>query len=182
MADYKILKVSSEMPRTWGENAMKTYYIKTMLEGHPRPVEVGKKKPDALSPGMVIHGEIQPKPQFEADGFKPDASAFQAPGQTSFGASKPAYKDNSDGMRQGMCMNNAAAYVTASTKKELTGDEWATKVYDYANALYNKGDLRHDEPEHKAPEGGFGDDDFNALAKGLSAEGMSPEDIANIPF
>lgn len=66
------------------------------------------------------------------------------------GGSKPAYaggekkewKDNSDGQRQGMCMNNAASYVnTLAFEKALTDVEWADLVYSYANTLYQKGDL-----------------------------------------
>lgn len=67
---------------------------------------------------------------------------------TSSAPSKPAYKDNSDGMRQGMCINNAANYVNGlEFDKALTDVEWATTVFSYANALYRLGDLT------KAPEG-----------------------------
>lgn len=62
--------------------------------------------------------------------------------------SKPAYKDNSDGMRQGMCFNNAANFVgTLVFEKTLTDREWADTVFAYAQALYRKGDL------NVAPEG-----------------------------
>jgi hypothetical protein len=58
-------------------------------------------------------------------------------------AGKSTYKDNSDGMRQGMCMNNAANYVaTLEFPKALTDTEWAKLVYGYANALYVLGDLK----------------------------------------
>lgn len=57
-----------------------------------------------------------------------------------------ARKDNSDGMRQGMSINNAANYVNSlSFEKTLTDQEWALTVYAYASALYALGDL-------KAPE------------------------------
>lgn len=59
--------------------------------------------------------------------------------------SKPAYKDNSDGMRQGMCINNAANYVahnhTDADRAMLNSDEWAKLVWNYANDLYLLGDL-----------------------------------------
>ena len=55
---------------------------------------------------------------------------------------KPAYKDNSDGMRQGMCFNNAANFVnTLVFEKTLTDREWADLTFAYAQALYLKGDL-----------------------------------------
>lgn len=61
---------------------------------------------------------------------------------------KRSYKDNSDGMRQGMCFNNAANYVaTLGFDKALTDREWATTVFSYAQALYHMGDL------NQAPEG-----------------------------
>lgn len=61
---------------------------------------------------------------------------------------KPAYKDNSDGMRQGMCFNNAANYVNSlDFGKPLTDSEWARTVFAYAQALYRMGDL------NVAPEG-----------------------------
>lgn len=61
------------------------------------------------------------------------------------------YKDNSDGMRQGMCINNAANYVNAlEFPKALTDREWATLVHDYATALYALGDLKAPEPANMA--------------------------------
>ena len=67
----------------------------------------------------------------------------QSPATAQAGASKPAYKDNSDGMRQGMCFNNAAAYVNTLefVNGALTNAEWAQLVFDYAQALYRLGDL-----------------------------------------
>lgn len=57
-----------------------------------------------------------------------------------------ARKDNSDGMRMGMCMNNAANYVNSlSFEKTLTDQEWALTVYAYASALYALGDLKNPE-------------------------------------
>lgn len=58
---------------------------------------------------------------------------------------KPAWRDNSDGMRQGMCFNNAANYVEAISPKELTPTEWAKAVKAYAQALYLLGDLAAEE-------------------------------------
>jgi hypothetical protein len=40
-----------------------------------------------------------------------EAPAASTQGGASSSPAKPAYKDNSDGMRQGMCFNNAANYV-----------------------------------------------------------------------
>lgn len=74
MAEYRVARVSDQTPREWDNpKGGRIYYIKVMLEGHDKPVAVGKRKPDALSVGQVIHGTIQPKPDFPEDGFKPDA-------------------------------------------------------------------------------------------------------------
>jgi hypothetical protein len=54
---------------------------------------------------------------------------------------KPAYKDNSDGQRQGMCFNNANAYISALSSEKMPAEKWADIVWEYANALYAKGDL-----------------------------------------
>lgn len=52
-----------------------------------------------------------------------------------------------DGMKQGMCVNNAANYVLKVTELngiELDPEEWAKKVNQYANALYAKSELSLD--------------------------------------
>lgn len=54
-------------------------------------------------------------------------------------------KDNSDGQRQGMCINNASNYVN-SQSKDYTPVQWAERVWRYANALYSLGDLHKPSP------------------------------------
>lgn len=80
--------------------------------------------------------------------------------QDQSGTSRPpsrSYKDNSDGMRQGMCINNAANYVNAlEFPKILTDREWADLVHSYATALYVLGDLQQSE-EAKTVAGIFND-------------------------
>jgi hypothetical protein len=76
--------------------------------------------------GAVFRKEMDPNAQ---------SSGFQRP--------TPKARDN-DGQRQGMCINNAANFVSVMAefaKKPLTKEEWATQVYEYASALYAKGDL-----------------------------------------
>jgi hypothetical protein len=63
-------------------------------------------------------------------------------------SSRPSYEDNRDGMRQGMCINNAANYVNAlSFDNALTDHEWAQTVFSYATALYALGDLKAQEAD-----------------------------------
>lgn len=75
MAEYVIERVSQEEPREWGEGEKKTYYIKVMLKGHDRPVSIGKKSPDALKVGDVVHGTIT-ETQYDTDKFTADKPAF----------------------------------------------------------------------------------------------------------
>lgn len=90
--------------------------------------------------GEIINGKFK-KAKKE---WKPTAEATDTPTTST----KPAWKDNSDGMRQGMCFNNAANYVnTLEFPQPLTDSEWADTVFAYAQALYRKGDLS------VAPEG-----------------------------
>lgn len=91
---------------------------------------VGKEIEGEISNGKFkkIRKEWNPNQAPEASGDKP--------------APRPAYKDNSDGMRQGMCFNNAANFVnTLVFEKTLTDREWADLTFAYAQALYLKGDL-----------------------------------------
>lgn len=81
MAEYKIARISTEQPREHFSEKFNstTYYIKVMVEGHDRPVSVGKKSPDALKVGDTIYGEIVPT-QYDTDNFKPETKpnpAFQ---------------------------------------------------------------------------------------------------------
>ena len=104
--------------------------------------------------GQVQEGDI--------DGWKFKKAKKEWDGNSSGGASsasasaptKPAYqprvyKDNSDGMRQGMCFNNAATYVLAVApvldKEPLNPTDWARAVKAYAQALYLLGDLAAEE-------------------------------------
>lgn len=54
-------------------------------------------------------------------------------------------KDKQDGMRQGMCFNNAAAYVNSQTADPQVAEVWANTVWQYARALYVLGDLLVEE-------------------------------------
>lgn len=71
---------------------------------------------------------------------------------------KPAYagktfKDNSDGMRQGMCFNNASNYVNAiSSGTSLTPKQWSKSVFGYAKELYDLGDLNQEAPKEDLME------------------------------
>lgn len=80
--------------------------------------------------------------RFKKAPFVPGQASAQAstPAQAST-YTKPAYKDNSDGQRQGMCINNAANFVNALATPDMSDAAWANMVHAYASALYALGDL-----------------------------------------
>lgn len=100
--------------------------------------------------GHQINGTIEgTKFKKEKKEWNPNGATPSQASQPTVGSStpKPAYKDNSDGMRQGMCINNAANYVANSGDEVLSAKGWAETVHAYATALYSLGDLVKTEPE-----------------------------------
>lgn len=98
--------------------------------------------------GEVVGGKFKKiKKEWTPNAGGGNATQGAAPAQ-----SKPVYKDNSDGMRQGMCINNAANYVNSiefrgedGNLRALTDREWSETVHSYATALYRLGDLTQAE-------------------------------------
>lgn len=96
--------------------------------------EIGKEIEGDIINGKFkkVKKEWNPNPTPTTDNAPTPAASF----------AKPAYKDNSDGMRQGMCFNNAANFVnTLVFNQTLSDREWADLVFAYAQALYLMGDL-----------------------------------------
>jgi hypothetical protein len=118
MADYKITQVSNNPPTEWYDKAHNStiYYIRVMLEGHPKPVEIGKKKPDALKVGMTISGDIKPD-SGPADKFK-GAPMQQSSGGASGGSSNYQPKDE-HAIAKAVALK-AAVDLHASTAKKDT--------------------------------------------------------------
>ena len=98
---------------------------------------------EAPEVGKTIDGEINGgKFKKIKKEFTPQAEAAPSTQGGAKSSPRPPYKDNSDGMRQGMCINNAANYVNGlEFENALTDAEWAKTVFSYANALYRLGDL-----------------------------------------
>jgi len=109
------------------------YYVK-FAESEQTFTMWFKKEPEQ---GQKVYGHI------EGNRFKKDKKEDQ---QQSFASSKPAPKRefNQDGMRQGMCFNNAAAYVLNVSSAPMAPKEWAEAVRSYAKALYDESDLAVD--------------------------------------
>lgn len=80
--EYTITKVSSQKPKEFYSEQYKstTYYIMVMLEGHDRPVTIGKKRADAFKVGDKVYGRIIPT-QYDTDKFQAEQPAGK-PGQT----------------------------------------------------------------------------------------------------
>ena len=123
------------------------FYVQFSEHEQPFPLWF-KKEPEigTTLEGEVVNGKFKKTKKEWKQNTDSNTTVSSPNGGTT--ASRPAYKDNSDGMRQGMCINNAANYVNGlEFDKALTDVEWATTVFSYANALYRLGDLT------KAPEG-----------------------------
>lgn len=110
-----------------------------------------------VEPGVEVFGHIEDlvsrngKPyrkfkreQQEGQGFTPQqpTASTQTSGQSGYSKGSD---DRADGMRQGMCINNAAAYVASAIDTALTQKEWSELVHSYASALYALGDLKMPE-------------------------------------
>lgn len=77
MAEYKITQVSSQPPKEYDGQNGKIYYIKVALQGHAKPVSIGKKSPNALKPGDTVYGTIMPT-EYDTDNFKAENKPYQA--------------------------------------------------------------------------------------------------------
>lgn len=82
--------------------------------------------------GQEVYGEINGS-RFKK--IRQEGTSSPAPVKKSTG------RYDSDGQRQGMCINNAANYVNSMATELVDADTWAKTVYAYANALYLMGDL-----------------------------------------
>lgn len=71
---YTVKQVSQQPPKEWQGANGTVYYIKTLLEGHSKPVSIGKKSPNALKVGDTVYGTITPT-QYEEDKFKAEKPA-----------------------------------------------------------------------------------------------------------
>lgn len=124
------------------------YYVQ--FEEDTRAVKMSRKavpQPGGKENGQIIDGKYGA--YFKKDPYQPTPQG----GAVNVPAKKwtPIKRDNSDGQRQGMCLNNAANYVnTLEFEKALTDREWAQLVHSYATALYRLGDLK-DVEDQPAP-------------------------------
>lgn len=150
MAEFVVEQVmaTGEDHPTYGTE----YYVK--FENIPDRFKLWYKNEPAV--GFVQAGNIENgKFKKEKKELVPGQSNVTERGHT---VPKKTYAatnaDRGDGMRQGMCFNNAATYVAqllATGKKTAGPNEWASTVHAYAEALYQQGDLK-EAPEDVAVE------------------------------
>lgn len=78
--EYTVERISEKPPREWEGKHGTVYYIKTKLSGHNKPVEIGKKSPNALSVGEKVYGTIEAT-EYESDRFKAERKPFTGGGK-----------------------------------------------------------------------------------------------------
>lgn len=133
-------KANEPADPTYGQK----YYVR--FEGQEQSVQVSRKSDPQIGEemdGTIKEGRFKKTPKPYTPG---------APQQRYDG---PKRADNSDGQRQGMCINNASAYVlyrSEHAQKPLDPKEWATTVAAYANELYKLGDLEGTTFDEVTPE------------------------------
>lgn len=79
--------------------------------------------------GTIEQGQYGPRFKRTFDQQQGVGSAY--PAATTYGS-----KSNNDGQRQGMCINNASAYITATGTELLPPESFAEQVKIYAQELY----------------------------------------------
>lgn len=164
MSEYKVIKVSEQEPKKFDGQYGTTYYIKVMLDGHSKPVEIGKKTPDAIKVGDVIYGEVIPT-QYQTDKFKGERKPF-TPGVKQ---EDPAKQDSI--IKQSSM--KAAIDLVVAGKIEL-GD-----LYTRADAIvaWVKGDSPKLEPKLVKPESLKNDEELAKELLGLDEEEINLDDI-----
>lgn len=127
MAEYKITKVSQEAPKEYQGEHGTTYYIKVMIDGHERPVSIGKKKPDALKVGDTVYGTIT-ETQYDTDKFTADKM------QGGYAGGKSNYQPrDDDAIRAQFAIKTAAGMATSFVRTTNDLEGWieieAKKLY-----------------------------------------------------
>lgn len=116
MAEYKVLRVSEKPSNAWNGPNGTIYYQNYMLEGHPKPVSIGKKQPDTIKAGDVLTGNIiqdsGPNDKFKAEFTQ------GAPKQGGY-AKSPADQDSI--VRQSALKSAVAAVTLYTTADEVVG-------------------------------------------------------------
>lgn len=186
MADYTIKQVSEKSNPWENPKGGTIYYKNVLLEGHPKPVSIGKKSPDALKVGDTVSGQIiedsGPSDKFKAE-YVPNQGAVRSGGYTK----SPADQDSI--VRQSALKSAVAAMQLGSDPEEVTKVAevfyaWLSKATDtetpgYEAAKATADRLRLDQDEEDGKEALVEElTDLTPEAKSLlGTEEISLEDI-----
>ena len=115
--EYKVIQLSQDKAKEWnGPNGV-IFYKKAKLEGHEKPVEIGKKTKDGLKVGDTIYGHIEAT-DYVTDKFKSDSrpqaqASSQAPKQTD-----EYWADKDAGIKAQFAIKAAIAYTAVVYNKD----------------------------------------------------------------
>lgn len=136
---YKITQVSSQPPREWAGPKGTVYYIKLKLEGHPKPVSIGKRSPDALHVGDVVYGTITADYNHEEDKFKSEPN----PNFTGTSRTGAAKVSDDRSFYVAYAKDLAVALITSNPGAYTIEEHW-DKILDLVNIggrILQSGDL-----------------------------------------
>lgn len=72
MPEYKVNSLMKDEPKKWESKFGTVWYHSVIVEGHPKPISVGKKEPNSIKAGDTLYGDIIETDYLE-DKFKPSA-------------------------------------------------------------------------------------------------------------
>lgn len=183
MSEYKISKVSDQEPKKYDGQYGTTYYIKVMLDGHAKPVEIGKKSPDALKAGDTVYGSITAT-EYQTDKFKGEQKPFE---QGSF--NKGSFNKVEDPAKQDSIIRQSSmkASIDLVSNGKIELDELYTRAEEIV--AWVKGELPKDQlvkeqsklvlPESlKKGESSLSEPDYDsALEEEIDLDGVDLDDI-----
>lgn len=129
LQEYTITQVSAQEPRKWPGPKGDVFYIKVKLEGHDRPVSIGKRAPDALHVGDTVYGTIVSDYSHDEDKFKPEQKPHYA-GASTPTTGKPAYTPRDDlAIRAQWAIGQANSVIENPAKNAEKVEDYAVKMF-----------------------------------------------------
>lgn len=177
--EYTVTRISQQPPREYDGDYGKVYYIKTQLEGHDKPVSIGKKDPHALRAGDKVYGRII-ETQYDEDKFQAERRDNNHVGNKgSFNGNKGHYQPRDDAaIRAQFAIKAAIEYCKTNDPNSLNDvEEYARRFYAMVDSV--KGGLKGNTPLR---------DGFNKAKEEVHEvpaavlDGSAPIDLDDIPF
>lgn len=122
--EYVIEMIDSEPAKRWDGPNGTVYYKNVGLGGHPKPVSIGKKTPDALKVGDTVYGTIVPT-DYLTDKWKGEAK----PPGSSQGSSSTLDYEPSTNTRWAIALAYRA-FVQVTGSVEDSGGEFPFKAVE----------------------------------------------------